>query len=142
MAKVRVDRDGVLLALNSMLDEVDWYVDLETGDVIPHDTTGDRDEAPDPAAEPARYQQLEPLSAQRAWQLRAEFAERVVDAALRRRLQAALDGPGAFRRFRHALAADPAEAERWSRFEEERLLEEARTQLREDGIEATFTDPG
>ena len=71
----------------------------------------------------------------------AEFAGTVDGARLRDRLEAALDGRGAFRRFKNVLADHPAERERWFAFRDERLSVVAREWLEEHRIEPTTQPP-
>jgi ATP/maltotriose-dependent transcriptional regulator MalT len=67
----------------------------------------------------------------------AEFAETVGDARLRDRLEVALDGHGAFRRFKNVLLDFLAERERWFAFRDARLRAAAREWLAEQGIDPT-----
>ncbi|MDZ7749372.1 MAG: UPF0158 family protein [Halofilum sp. (in: g-proteobacteria)] len=139
--KLRIDGDTIQWALNSGPDEIEWFLDLETGEVIPWEDAGITDiaeQVDDPHEDAERYQPIEPLSSPQAWSIRADFVETVRDSGLRARLRDALDGKGAFRRFKHELGADREEEQRWFAFEEERLLAAAREQLHEDGIEAEF----
>jgi hypothetical protein len=71
----------------------------------------------------------------------AEFAGTVRDVRLRDRLEVALDGRGAFRRFKNALLDFPAERKRWFAFRDERLRTVAREWLEEEGIEPTTPPP-
>ena len=142
--RVRVDRDDIMWAMNSSLDEVEWFLDLRTGEVIPYEEApGDEpDGGVDPTSDASRYQPIEPLPSREAWRIRADFVATVEDPELRRALEDALDGRGAFRRFKDVIDRQEDERQRWFRFEEERLLEEARSQLEQDGIEAEFVRPG
>ena len=67
----------------------------------------------------------------------AEFAASVTNGRFRDRLEAALDGRGAFRRFKTALLGDLAERDRWFAFRDGRLRAAAREWLAEQGIEPT-----
>jgi hypothetical protein len=55
---------------------------------------------------------------------------------LRQRLSDAIEGKGAFGRFKQVLQSAPAERDRWFEWEGERLEEEARAWLASEGIEA------
>lgn len=72
----------------------------------------------------------------------AEFAATVTDARLRDLLEVALDGRGAFRRFKDVLAGDAAERERWFRFRDGRVREAMREWLEDHDIEPTTSPPG
>jgi len=139
MASIRVDSEQMLQAVNSSLEEVEWYLDLRTGELIPYsDEWLDDGEDVDPTADAVRYQPIEPLSAHEEWRIRSAFVEMLEDEKLRQRLQEALAGQGAFRRFDHVLAEDAGLEQRWRDFEQEQLLSEARAQLEADGIEVEF----
>jgi len=62
-----------------------------------------------------------------------DFAETVRDPRLTGRLEVALDGRGAFRRFRTVLDREPAEFERWSGFSDDRRRGRARAWLARAG---------
>ncbi len=63
------------------------------------------------------------------------FIETVTDEHLAELLAVAIDGRGAFRRFKGVLARYPQERERWFRFKDERLRQRALDWLARHGIE-------
>lgn len=63
------------------------------------------------------------------------FAATVEDEELRELLFAALDGRGAFGRFKDVLAGCPGERQRWFRYKDERMEDRVRDWLRDLGIE-------
>ncbi|MFQ6118026.1 MAG: UPF0158 family protein [Candidatus Bipolaricaulia bacterium] len=63
-----------------------------------------------------------------------KFAATVQDEHLRELLEVALDGKGAFRRFKDVLARYPEERERWFEFEERYLRREAEDWLHSIGV--------
>ena len=80
---------------------------------------------------------IEPVRSSLEYGWMAAFAPSVAHDRLRDRLQVALDGPGAFRRFKNVLLDASAERERWFAFRDERLHEEVRQWLVDHGIDAT-----
>jgi hypothetical protein len=70
-----------------------------------------------------------------------EFADSVADRPLREKLELALDGRGAFRRFKNVLAGYPSERERWFAFHHERLQEAMEEWLADNDIEPTTPPP-
>jgi hypothetical protein len=78
----------------------------------------------------------------------AVFAETVKSKSLREKLSLALDGKGAFRRFRSVLNDHPDELERWYKFKDDWMREEAIQWLITNGIESVqvisgyFNDDG
>lgn len=63
-----------------------------------------------------------------------DFAHTLAGNKLRELLLVALDGKGAFRRFKDVLLSYPAEREKWFSFEEERINERAEEWLKEIGV--------
>ena len=68
-----------------------------------------------------------------AYQDMVAFIEQVNDPALQDRLEIAVSGKGAFRRFKDVLARDPAELQRFFAFTDDRKRERAREWLAEEG---------
>lgn len=64
-----------------------------------------------------------------------DFADSVTDKALQRMLEIALDGRGAFRRFKNVLYDFPEERKRWFEFEAGRMHERVMDWLEEHNIE-------
>jgi hypothetical protein len=59
------------------------------------------------------FVRVEPASSREQYRWMEKFVSSVADEALRQRLTIAIDGKGAFRRFKDVLLAYPAERERW-----------------------------
>lgn len=64
-----------------------------------------------------------------------DFIDTVANPRLRDRLEQAIEGRGAFRRFKDALAGDDTERERWYAFQDRRLEQRVVEWLEEQGIE-------
>ena len=101
--------------------EVHSYLHFDTGEVI---------RIVDGVAEPAmharimndsRYLRIDPVSSREQYRWMERFIATVEDEELRRRLNIAIDGKGAFRRFKDALVNHPVDRERWFAFRSERL---------------------
>ena len=142
--RVPVNWDDLQMALTSNEGEWTCYLDARTGEVrmVPIDRLGVDDDWPsgeglDDALAAGLLIPVEPLSSRVEYGWMAEFAGTVGDARLRDRLEVALDGRGAFRRFRNVLLDVPAERERWFAFRGERVRDAAREWLAEEGIEPT-----
>jgi len=91
------------------------FLDLETGDLLSitegePDATARRGKV---SATPDRFLRVDPASSREQYRWMESFVGSVVDEPLRDRLQVAIDGKGAFRRFKDVLLAFPAERERW-----------------------------
>lgn len=113
------------------------FIDLRTGEVYhDHDMdpmmVGD-DLAIDMEEEPERWLGLSCLGSRDGWQDMAEFAQRQHDGALRERLERAIEGRGAFRRFRDLVHAEDI-ADQWHLFSNDRQLGRARDYLADADI--------
>jgi hypothetical protein len=67
------------------------------------------------------YLRIEPVSSREQYRWMERFIPMVDDAGLRGQLSQAIDGKGAFRRFKDVLIAFTTERERWFAFRSERL---------------------
>ena len=101
--------------------EVHSYLHLETGEVI---------RVVDGVADPAMhnrimsdptYLRVDPVSSREQYRWMERFIATVDEESLRQKLQASIDGKGAFRRFKDVLMSYPVDRERWFTFRSERL---------------------
>jgi len=116
--------------------EVHSYLHFDTGEVI---------RIVDGVADPAmhtrimndsRYLRIDPVSSREQYRWMERFIATVEDDELRRRLNIAIDGKGAFRRFKDALMSHPVDRERWFAFRSERLRACMEAWLLAHGIKA------
>jgi hypothetical protein len=116
--------------------EVHSYLHFDTGEVI---------RIVDGVADPAmhtrimndsRYLRIDPVSSREQYRWMERFIATVEDEELRRRLNIAIDGKGAFRRFKDALMSQPVDRERWFAFRSERLRACMESWLTAHGIKA------
>lgn len=116
---------------------VAWYLDTETGEVLPVPEDADDDLLPVPRqelVESDRFALIEPIESRIGWEEMRDFAAHVEDRRLRERLEAALAGKGAFGRFKAVLSAFPAERARWFAEHDRHLEAQARAWLDREGI--------
>ncbi|MHB8844404.1 MAG: UPF0158 family protein [Nitrospirota bacterium] len=131
------------------------YLDTETGEIIdmPDDImravedgeTGsvlvDWDEELAETAEKIlgdeknRFLPIPKRESREGYEVMVSFSGTVEDRQLREKLDIALDGKGAFRRFRSVLDQRPDELERWYKFKDDWMRDEAIQWLLENGIE-------
>jgi hypothetical protein len=113
------------------------YVDLRTGEVYDENATDPdlvgEDAAIDVEEEPDRWIRFDHTGSRDGWRDMADFAARQRDVDLRERLQRAIEGQGAFRRFRD-LVQDEDLAEQWHVFSADRRVGRAREFLAAEGI--------
>jgi hypothetical protein len=137
--QVPIDWDALEIALTWRDSEGrGHWLDLMTGQVIGPTGTDEEpseEELDDRLAE-GRLIAIEPLESSVEYGWMQDFAVSVADPVLRRLLAVALDGRGAFRRFKDVLADYPSERERWFAFHGEHVRAAAREWLEENGINA------
>jgi hypothetical protein len=120
--------DEVMSAVESGdKDEIDdlpeWEKDLiETAESVLSDETG-------------RYVEILRKPSYESYNLMLEFTGSVKDSRLREKLDIALNGKGAFRRFKNVFSGYPEEEKRWYAFKNERLRQEVIDWLNSIGIE-------
>lgn len=114
------------------------HLDLSTGRVYP-DLGADPDAAegdpPDTGADPDRWLWVERVGSRAAWQDMADFTERQSDELIRGKLEVAIDGTGAFRRFKDVVY-DSDLGREWDLFAGDRACGRARAFLAAHGIRA------
>ncbi|QQR89485.1 MAG: hypothetical protein IPJ88_14975 [Myxococcales bacterium] len=136
LRKVPIAWEPLEDAFENNAPEVHSYLHLITGEVI---------RVVDGVADPAmhariaadmNYQRIEAVSSREQYRWMERFNESVLDDDLRRRLNGAIDGKGAFRRFKDLLMNFTEERERWFTFRSERLRQCMEAWLATHGIEA------
>jgi hypothetical protein len=122
---------------------VESYLDLETGEVLAV-VAGQADAAERRlrvAREPERHLRVEPASSREQYRWMERFVVTVGDTALRDRLLIAIDGKGAFRRFKDVLVNYPAERERWFAYRSDLLHCRMKVWLEQTQLEPTNPAP-
>ncbi|MDN5685992.1 MAG: hypothetical protein L0G94_04810 [Brachybacterium sp.] len=113
------------------------YLDLSTGETVPADLADPaevgEDYAVDVEAEPDRWLHVDSDDSRGGWQDMAAFADRQRDRTLRDSLERAIQGRGAFRRFREVIR-DEGLSVQWDVFSVDRQWGRARALLAAEGI--------
>jgi hypothetical protein len=104
-------------------------LDLSTGELWPSGEAADPELAPPGADDPDRWLEVGPQGSRDGYRDMVRFTETVANPALRRALEQALDGKGAFGRFKRALSGHDAERRAWLSFSQERTRGRARAWL-------------
>ncbi len=119
--KLEISWEALEDAFENNAPEVHSYLHLNTGEVL---------RVVDGVADPAMHQRIasdpgylrvDPVSSREQYRWMERFIATATEPDLRSRLVSAIDGKGAFRRFKDVLMAFPAERERWFEFRTERL---------------------
>lgn len=98
--------------------ETHSYLDLETGEVVTIvDSRPEDDEKRlEIRRSSGRFVHLDPASSREQYRWMERFVASVEDGALKDRLILAIDGKGAFRRFKDVLLSYPVERDRWFQY--------------------------
>jgi hypothetical protein len=159
MKKLKVDLEMVANAMEDVARvDMEYYLDKETGEVIflPVEVSryveGEdenlRGELLDWQKKdikvaqdilfinPDRYINIPEGAPCNGYDLMVEFAETIKDELLREKLSIALDGRGAFRRFKNVIAEYPDYREKWFIFRDERTNKKVIEWLNSMGIES------
>jgi predicted nucleotidyltransferase len=124
-----VDLDALSQALEDHSDFVSWFVDPASGEVVPWSADMD---LPDPEDRGACY--VEPLPSWEAYEDLQDFVARVPERRAAELLARAIEGRGAFRRFKDTLFEFPAVREAWFAFHDVRMRRRAVEWLRDAGL--------
>lgn len=135
---VPVDLDMLSIILEGDPDlSTGGYLDLHTGQVYDEAATDPMIVGQDTAIgvedEPDRWLRLNRTGSGNGWQDMAAFADRQHEEALRERLERAIEGKGAFFRFRE-IVHDENLSEHWYAFSTDRQMGRAREYLADNGI--------
>jgi hypothetical protein len=116
-----MDWEALEDAFENNAPEVHSYLHLGTGEVL-RVVDGIADpEMHARIASDTNYMRVEPVSSREQYRWMERFIPMVEDPELRDRLTVAIDGKGAFRRFKDVLMSYGPERERWFAFRSERL---------------------
>jgi len=119
--EVPVDWEALEDAFENNAPEVHSYLHLATGEVL-RVVDGIADpEMHTRIASDSNYLRIDPVSSREQYRWMERFIPMVDDGELKDRLTHAIDGKGAFRRFKDVLMSYAAERERWFAFRSERL---------------------
>jgi len=118
---IPIDWEALEDAFENNAPEVHSYLHLVTGDVLRVvDGVADPQMHARIAADP-NYLRIDPVSSREQYRWMERFIPMVEDPELQGKLTQAIDGKGAFRRFKDVLMSYGPERERWFSFRSERL---------------------
>ena len=121
LREVPVDWEALEDAFENNAPEVHSYLHLTTGEVLRVvDGVADPQMHARISADP-NYLRIDPVSSREQYRWMERFIPMVDETELRGKLAHAIDGKGAFRRFKDVLMTYAADRERWFAFRSERL---------------------
>ena len=123
--RLKIDLDELCSAMDDSSYEHEYYLNLQTGEILfisdymdDEESSKLRDKIDE---QPDRYERIPKVESREGYEDMEDFIATVEDDHLAELLQLAIDGKGAFRRFKDVLARYPVERERWFRFRDERI---------------------
>lgn len=139
MRTLTVDWAALHSAFQMNMPEVRCFLSLETGKVL-------KLPPGDPKLAEVRqqidsYAAVETIASRIQYQWLDEFIKSVDEEDLRDRMEAAINGKGAFRRFKDILLTLPEERRRWFEFRDHKMRERIVEWVRERGINAENDPP-
>jgi len=139
---LNINLDELCEAMEDSSYENEYFLDLKTGEVLfISDYMDDEDtcELKDRIEEDFdRYERIPKAESHEGYQDMVDFIATVDNERLAELLEVAINGKGAFRRFKDVLLNYPEESERWFKFKDERMEERALEWL--DDIEVTLSE--
>jgi len=136
--RLKICLDELCSAMEDSSYEHSYYLDLKTGEIVLVSDWMDEEEVErlrDRIEDsPDRYRQIPKVESYEAYRDMEDFIATVEDEHLAELLEVAINGRGAFRRFKDVLLSYPEERERWFRFKEERTEQRALEWLDEIGV--------
>ncbi len=118
MKPIKVNWENVEIAFERNSPELHSYIDRESGEVlvVVDSVAEDAEKRRLLAERPDGFVRIEPASSREQYRWMERFVGSVQEPQLRERLLIAIDGKGAFRRFKDVLLSYPSERERWFNF--------------------------
>ena len=135
---LKVDVNALCTAIEDNSWEHHYYLSLETGEVVFDSDYMDEEEVEKLRSEIDEnldcYKPIPRAESYEGYQDMADFTVTVGDEHLRELLEVAINGKGAFRRFKDVLACYADEGERWLRFKDDKVRERALEWLESIGV--------
>ena len=138
---LKVNLDELCSAMEDSSYENNYYLDLKTGEILlisdymdDEETEKLRDKIDE---ESDRYELIPKAESHEGYEDMQDFIATVEDEHLAELLDVAINGKGAFRRFKDVLLGYPEERERWFKFKDDRMQERALEWL--DDIDVTLS---
>ena len=134
---LKINLDELCTAMEDSSYEHEYYLDLETGEIVlvsewmEEESERLRDMID---RNPDRYEQIPGVESYETYHDMEDFIATVENKHLAELLEVAINGSGAFRRFKDVLLRYPEERERWFRFKDERMEHRALEWLDDIGV--------
>ncbi len=126
---LKINLDELCSAMEDSSYEDEYYLDLETGEILLISDYVDLEEIgklKDQIDEDSdRYERIPKAESHEGYEDMVDFIATVKDERLAELLEVAINGKGAFRRFKDVLLNYPEERDSWFQFKDDRMEEKA-----------------
>jgi hypothetical protein len=126
---LKINLDELCEAMENSSYENEYYLDLETGEILFLSEYMDAEEKEKLRErlddDPDRYEPIPKAESHVGYEDMRDFIATVENEHLAELLEVAINGKGAFRRFKDVLLSYPEEMERWFQFKDDRIQERA-----------------
>lgn len=139
MRELTIDWNGLYSAFQMNMPEVRCFLSLSDGKVLKL-PPGDPALATT-ASNPARFVPIETVPSRIQYHWVDEFVRTIEEPVLRARLEAAINGKGAFRRFKDVLLTLPDERRKWFEYRDQMVRQRIAEWVLEHGIVPTNVAP-
>ena len=132
MRELNIDWAALHSAFQMNMPEVRCFLSVEDGRVLklpPGDPT-----LATVRADPQHYIPIEAIPSRIQYQWLDDFIKSLEDGAVRERMEAAINGKGAFRRFKDILLTLPDERRRWFEYRDQKMREHIINWVNEQGV--------
>lgn len=134
MRQLRIDWNGLHSAFQMNMPEVKCFLDNTNGNVVKI-PPGDQ-QLGEVRSQPQRYIAIEAVPSRIQYQWLDGFIRGIEDEALRHRMEAAINGKGAFRRFKDILNTDQELRRQWFEYRDLAMRQRIVEWIKELGIDA------
>lgn len=136
--KIKIDITELMNAFEGGSWEMKYYLDLKTGKIELISGCEEDEELEQKIEEQfnTRYISIHHIDAHESYRDMERFIDTLEDVSLIEKLNIALNGRGAFRRFKDVLLNYPSERKKWFTFKDELIKERVMAWLEEEEIDA------
>jgi len=132
---LKIDLAELCSALEDSSYEHNYYLDLKTGEILFISNYMDAEKIKDKIDQnPDHYEPMPRAEPYKGYRDMEDFVAAVEDEHLAELLETAINGKGAFRRFKDVLARYSEERERWFHFKDDKMKERVLEWLDDIGV--------
>ncbi len=136
--RLKIDIEDLTMAMEESSYEHEYFLDLQTGEILlisdymdSRETAEVRKKIDD---DPDRFEEIPKADSREGYQDMEDFIDTIKDGHIAEVLSTAIEGRGAFRRFKDTLLRYPDERERWFKFKGDLMKQRALEWLDEIGV--------